>query len=1588
MPENIWLGGSIGTIKSVRAYPTSDMTGVEFSIGLPTALFNFVGWSPDDIVTAWEASTNPDVSAITIENDGGTLVFTAQTAGQNFIITTVIPSGLQFSNSTFQTLTFNPVPTGGTFTITVNGVTSGAITYSTTPATLASNIQTAIAAMAGFGSTDVLVTVLPSPGSYQLDFSHGQFIGTHVDPVTISRTSLTGGNASVLTTVVAAGAVAVTGTSQVSTLSFPAAGTHSEKISEIQTLSSNAGYGSFTITLTAYGTTTKLPYTAGKTDIQTALEAIVGVGNIQVTGGPVYYADTNLNYDITLTFIGTLLGVDMPLMSITTYNSERNEIQQIRMIGAASAGTFTLTYSGQTTSAIAYNADAPTVQAALIALSNIGTADITCSGGPLVPAGSPVTSAITPAGAVVVNDDLTYGGSAYNVNAAPDYLRAKDTGVGSRYYTLIRFKVTGYITAFNLKLTGYLNNVPWSTAKFSIFDVDDGVIPANATDYAAITKYGAANVSGTTTTGSVTTSGGAATAQRTSFDLTTLVNHVRDRAGWIDGNYVVIQMEAYDNTNEIQYVSDKNLMVVLGANSVGSSERPSASQTIKSGAYGPITLNFLAALGATNLTQTTANSASLTGGTVSASTIQDGGAATYTPTLVQDGGTATIANIKGGTFSLTIAGKNVPAIPYNTSAAALVTLINTAFGSTVCSATGGPAPDTPIVITFSGALATQPIVTIFNNALQTSLPGSVTRTILQAGSTPVVPTNVWDLKIAPGTGTLGLTDNAAVVLSFSQTLGSISAPGSITPIGDIRLKISSLIPDKLQTSINEMFAADVCRVTQIGHSEEIARLQLAGSGDFTNIWYIADTYRIVFINDYAANGSLLLGASFRADKALPSLFMNYTAGTTELAGSDAIDDFPETNRVVLGFVAMESSTTPLHYCKVSTVAASPKSNLSWRYKLMRMVGDGSLNSGVVQVPGESTIKFQWQKLVYDATGTPAATTLVESASILWNSPTESIQGILSDMFFGVGNIFVTGSLVNSWQSESLRDAPVTNAYNELRVALGGVLAGLPIDEYDYQLVMVYTDADRPDPGTTPFQKSYIAFGTELTKCLPPYTNRRESISIGQITQVASMKLGCCDLTVSVPPLATYSQIQTLLDSLFPAFTGTMSPYLPRQLAHPIQVSGTDFIDGPMTFEFISGGSQQSTSVGMTVDTVPTGITIGKILPTTPGVLGSAAVDANQLVTLQGAPYSGTFTLTFGGNTIAALAYNVSLAALTSAVTTAGFSSPTITGNADNGFTFIWVGAGGPRAAITSASSLNNANASAKITHEGGKGATIEVKTITAGRGPNYLNDPNNFSLGRVLNTGDTLTVDDSESSILYGLELYSVIEPKTLKAGTTTIFSHKVNDRVFEPGQEVVFRTTGTAPTGMTSATTYIIDTVELGQINTFTLKTLAGVAVAASTPGSGTFTLTIESLTVNVYSHFTGAIGLANTSSLPAAMKARFTAINVGIGTGDGLTLGAFDMLDSAAALTVGDTAIPDDQNFPALTFEVNNVAASLTMYGGYVGLNFYAGQSGVIGPVNQTGGNLAINNTTMNSLKVQEGATIRALNCVLAASNTLNIG
>jgi hypothetical protein len=64
------------------------------------------------------------------------------------------------------------------------------------------------------------------------------------------------------------------------------------------------------------------------------------------------------------------------------YAGATNEGQTVTITGTPTGGTFTLTWQGETTAAIAYNATAAAVEAALEALSAVNAGDVAVTGGP------------------------------------------------------------------------------------------------------------------------------------------------------------------------------------------------------------------------------------------------------------------------------------------------------------------------------------------------------------------------------------------------------------------------------------------------------------------------------------------------------------------------------------------------------------------------------------------------------------------------------------------------------------------------------------------------------------------------------------------------------------------------------------------------------------------------------------------------------------------------------------------------------------------------------------------------------------------------------------------------------------------------------------------------------------------------------------------------------------------------------------------------------------------------------------------------------------------------------------------------------
>jgi hypothetical protein len=107
------------------------------------------------------------------------------------------------------------------------------------------------------------------------------------------------------------------------------------------------------------------------------------------------------------------------------YRRQGNRVQVVTINGTPTGGTFTISYEGQTTSALAYNAAAATVQTAVRLLNGLAAATVTGSaGGPYT-----ITTNVVggTSGPVQVNQTQLTGGTAAASNATIAQSPAADT---------------------------------------------------------------------------------------------------------------------------------------------------------------------------------------------------------------------------------------------------------------------------------------------------------------------------------------------------------------------------------------------------------------------------------------------------------------------------------------------------------------------------------------------------------------------------------------------------------------------------------------------------------------------------------------------------------------------------------------------------------------------------------------------------------------------------------------------------------------------------------------------------------------------------------------------------------------------------------------------------------------------------------------------------------------------------------------------------------------------------------------------------------------------------------------------------------
>ncbi|MFZ5560376.1 MAG: DUF4347 domain-containing protein, partial [Pseudomonadota bacterium] len=255
--------------------------------------------------------------------------------------------------------------TGGTFTLTFASATTGNITYSSTPATLVANVQAAL--NASFATHNITASAGSEAGTVKLTFAATQDQAL----IVANDVALTGTGKSIAVTELTEGA----------------------RANETQRFGYSAEAGTFKLTYNGQ-TTAAIAWNATAADVETALEALTSVnaGGVSVSGtgtynNPFVFELTDVADKTAAGAFHQLAAVSSDLarsdqkLSVSTITEGTGPVREIQQIVVdATGGDFNLTFGSETTGFIDWNADAAAVKAALEALPNVTTVNVTGSG--------------------------------------------------------------------------------------------------------------------------------------------------------------------------------------------------------------------------------------------------------------------------------------------------------------------------------------------------------------------------------------------------------------------------------------------------------------------------------------------------------------------------------------------------------------------------------------------------------------------------------------------------------------------------------------------------------------------------------------------------------------------------------------------------------------------------------------------------------------------------------------------------------------------------------------------------------------------------------------------------------------------------------------------------------------------------------------------------------------------------------------------------------------------------------------------------------------------------------------------------------
>lgn len=378
----------------------------------------------DALVAAWNASNISEATEITALDAGDYLTLTADVAGvpfrieaeaedaTNFVLTAnVLQEGGPDVNEV-QSIVL-PTATGGTFTITFSGYTTGNLAYNIAAASL----ETALEGLTSIGASNVSVS--GSAGEYEVTFI-GALAATNVPVMKANGSNLTGGHTVDVDE-------ATTGSASQNEIHAIDVSDYTGESSALLQIDLTADFGAYT---------RNLSYQFWSSDISTLNDNLAEAWLNEWDLSGVTILESNVGNVWSFEYTGALAGISItgscyPLATFTPQLLTRtqqgsatgiNEVQTITLTGGANGGTFTLTFDGDTTSGLAWDVSAAALQTALEGLTSIGSGNVAVTGGD----GGPWT--ITFQGTLAATDVSLITGNATSLTGGNVYITTTTTG--------------------------------------------------------------------------------------------------------------------------------------------------------------------------------------------------------------------------------------------------------------------------------------------------------------------------------------------------------------------------------------------------------------------------------------------------------------------------------------------------------------------------------------------------------------------------------------------------------------------------------------------------------------------------------------------------------------------------------------------------------------------------------------------------------------------------------------------------------------------------------------------------------------------------------------------------------------------------------------------------------------------------------------------------------------------------------------------------------------------------------------------------------------------------------------------------------